>query len=399
MLTAIWRLNLAILSLKDKQKFWPQCYCKFIEVCLFYAELIPQISGESLMPVTTIEWLENKVKIIDQTRLPAELIYLHIDQVEILGEAIKKLRVRGAPAIGIAGAFGVLLAIQHFHGENKNQFFAALDRAVDYLRGTRPTAVNLSWALERMRRTAEAHRREAIAQIKKLLFAEANKIYEEDRQTCRALGRHGAELIPNPATIITHCNTGALATADFGTALGVLFSAHAQGKKLHVFVDETRPLLQGARLNMWELMQEGISCTLICDNTAAFVMQRQKIGCCIVGADRIARNGDTANKIGTYSLAVNAQKHGVPFYVAAPISTIDFNINTGEQIPIEERVAEEVAEGFGKRTTPVGAQVYNPAFDVTPHHLISAIITEAGVIRPPYEQNLPLLLARDLLEL
>jgi methylthioribose-1-phosphate isomerase len=346
------------------------------------------------MPVTTIEWIDNKVKIIDQTRLPAELVYLHIDQVEILAEAIKKLRVRGAPAIGIAGAFGVLLGIQQLHGEDKNQFFAELDRVITCLRGTRPTAVNLSWALERVRRAAEIHRQEPVAEIKKILVAEAQKIYEEDRQTCRALGRHGAELLPDPAIVITHCNTGALATADFGTALGVLFTAHAQGKKLHVFVDETRPLLQGARLNMWELMQEGIPCTLMSDNAAAFVMQRQKVDCCIVGADRIARNGDTANKIGTYSLAVNAQRHGVPFYVAAPISTIDFNIASGAEIPIEQRAAEEVTDGFGRRTAPLGAPVYNPAFDVTPHELIGAIITEAGVIRPPYERNLPILQVR-----
>lgn len=232
-----------------------------------------------------------------------------------------------------------------------------------------------------------------MAQIKNALFAEANQIFAEDQQTCRAIGRHGAALIPNPATIITHCNTGALATADFGTALGVVFTAHAQGKKLHVFVDETRPLLQGARLNMWELMQENIPCTLICDNAAAFVMQRRKIDCCLVGADRIARNGDTANKIGTYALAVNAQKHGVPFYVVAPLSTIDFNINTGREIPIEERPAEEITAGFGRRTAPLNARVYNPAFDVTPNELITAIITDAGVIYPPHELNLPSLQA------
>jgi methylthioribose-1-phosphate isomerase len=346
------------------------------------------------MPVTTIEWLDNKVKLIDQTKLPGELVHLHVDQVEVLGEAIKKLRVRGAPAIGIAGAFGVLLGVQHFRGEDKNQFFTEMDRVISYLRGTRPTAVNLSWALERMRRTAETNEEKTISQIKQSLFVEAQKIFAEDRETCRALGRHGAALIPNPATIITHCNTGALATADFGTALGVLFTAHAQGKKLHVFVDETRPLLQGARLNMWELMQEGIACTLICDNAAAFVMQRRKIDCCIVGADRIARNGDTANKIGTYSLAVNAQKHGIPFYVAAPISTIDFGLATGKEIPIEQRAAEEITEGFGRRTAPPHAVVYNPAFDVTPHDLITAIITEAGVIQPPYERYLPKLQSR-----
>jgi len=344
------------------------------------------------MPVTTIEWRENKVRLIDQTRLPLELVHLHIDEVEILGEAIKKLRVRGAPAIGVAAAFGVLLGIQKLPGEDKEKFFSELDRVITYLRGTRPTAANLAWALERMRRIAEAHRQQAVAQIKNELFAEANKIFLEDQQTCRAIGRHGAGLIPDAATIITHCNTGALATADFGTALGVLFTAHAQGKKLHVFVDETRPLLQGARLNMWELMQEKIPCTLICDNMAAFVMQRRKVDCCVVGADRIARNGDTANKIGTYSLAVNAQKHNVPFYVVAPISTIDFKINTGREIPIEERAAEEITEGFGRRTTPPNAPVYNPAFDVTPNDLITAIITEAGVIHPPYVQNLPELL-------
>ncbi len=347
------------------------------------------------MPVTTIEWLDNKVKLIDQTKLPGELVHLHIDQVEALGEAIKKLRVRGAPAIGIAGAFGVLLGVQHFHGEDKSRFFAELDRTITYLLGTRPTAVNLSWALERMRRTADKNKEKTISQIKQLFFAEAQKIFVEDQETCRALGRHGAALIPDPATIITHCNTGALATADFGTALGVLFTAHAQGKKLHVFVDETRPLLQGARLNMWELMQEGIACTLICDNAAAFVMQRQKIDCCLVGADRITRNGDTANKIGTYSLAVNAKKHGIPFYIAAPISTIDFSLATGREIPIEQRAAEEITEGFGRRTAPPQAVVYNPAFDVTPHELIAAIITEAGVIRPPYERHLPELRARS----
>ncbi|MCG3119186.1 MAG: Methylthioribose-1-phosphate isomerase [bacterium] len=340
------------------------------------------------MPVTTIAWIDHKVRLIDQTKLPTDLVYLDIDEVETLGEAIKKLRVRGAPALGVAGAFGVLLGLQKFHDEEKAKFFLELQRVVTYLRGTRPTAVNLAWALERMQRIAEAHREQPLAQIKNALFAEANKIFVEDQQTCRAIGRHGAALIPDPATIITHCNTGALATADFGTALGVAFTAHAQGKKLHIIVDETRPLLQGARLNMWELLQENIPCTLICDNMAAFVMQRRKIDCCLVGADRIARNGDTANKIGTYSLAVNAQKHGVPFYVVAPVSTIDFNIASGQEIPIEERAAEEITEGFGRRTAPFNVEVYNPAFDVTPNDLITAIITEAGAIRPPYAQNL-----------
>ncbi|MDZ7301070.1 MAG: S-methyl-5-thioribose-1-phosphate isomerase [candidate division KSB1 bacterium] len=341
------------------------------------------------MPVTTIEWTDNKVKIIDQTKLPAELVYVDIERVEDLGEAIKTLRVRGAPAIGIAGAFGVLLGVQKFSAENTAQFFTELDRVIAFLLHTRPTAVNLSWALDRMRRTAESHRDQPIARIKAALLNEAHKIFAEDQQACRAIGRHGAVLIPNPATIITHCNTGALATADFGTALGLIFTAHAQGKKLHVFVDETRPLLQGARLSMWELMHEGIPSTLICDNAAAFVMQRRKIDCCLVGADRIARNGDVANKIGTYSLAVNAQKHGIPFYVVAPTSSIDCNIDTGKGIPIEERAAEEVTESFGRRIAPAGAAVYNPAFDITPNELITAIVTEAGIIRPPYDRHLP----------
>lgn len=340
------------------------------------------------MPVSTIAWQNDKIRMIDQTRLPAELVYLDIIALEVLGEAIKSLRVRGAPALGVAGAFGVLISAQSFRSEDTSAFFAQLERDIAYLRATRPTAVNLGWALDRMKRVLETHRAANISAIKAALHTEAERIFEEDRRTCRALAEHGAALVPQHATVITHCNTGALATADFGTALGVLFAAHAHGKKLHVFVDETRPLLQGARLNMWELMNEGIDCTLICDNTAAFVMQRRKIDFCIVGADRIAANGDTANKIGTYSLAVNAQKHGVPFYIAAPISTIDFNIRTGVEIPIEERSAEEVTNGFGRRTAPEGARVYSPAFDVTPNELIAAIITEAGVIRPPFEKNL-----------
>ncbi|RMD88777.1 MAG: S-methyl-5-thioribose-1-phosphate isomerase, partial [Calditrichaeota bacterium] len=249
-------------------------------------------------------------------------------------------------------------------------------------------AVNLSWALNRMKKMAEENRARAIPEIKQILVKEALQIWEEDRQICRRMGRHGAELIKDGMNILTHCNTGALATADYGTALGVIFTVHQQGKKIHVYVDETRPLLQGARLNMWELMHEGIDATLICDNTAAFVMQQGKVDCVILGADRIARNGDTANKIGTYNLAVLAEKHKLPFYVAAPVSTIDFNIQNGAQIPIEERAPEEVTEGFGKRTAPRGAKVYSPAFDITPNELITAIITEEGILYPPFEENL-----------
>lgn len=340
------------------------------------------------MPVTTIKWVNGKVRMIDQTKLPQELVYLEIDDVENLGEAIKSLRVRGAPAIGIAGAFGVVLGIQNFKGEDKAPFFKKLKDTADYLLTTRPTAVNLSWAINRMKRVAEKYSDKSITQIKERLLQEALKIWEEDREICRRIGKHGAKLIKDGFNILTHCNTGALATADYGTALGVIFAAKEEGKRVRVFADETRPLLQGARLNVWELMNEGIDVTLICDNTAAFVMQQNKINCVIVGADRIARNGDTANKIGTYNLAVLAEKHTIPFYVAAPFSTIDFNIKNGSEIPIEERAPEEITEGFGKRTAPAGAKVYSPAFDVTPHELITAIITEQGVIEPPFEQNL-----------
>lgn len=340
------------------------------------------------MPVKTIEWLDGTVRMIDQTRLPEELVHLDIREVETLAEAIKSLRVRGAPAIGIAGAFGILLGIQDFAGTDKDAFFAQLRKTADFLVATRPTAVNLSWAVKRMLKTAEAHREHPIPDLKQTLQQEALAIYEEDRETCRKLGKHGAQLLKDNARVLTHCNTGALATADYGTALGVVFAAHEQGKKVSVFADETRPLLQGARLNTWELMNEGIDVTLICDNTAAFVMQQKKIDCVIVGADRIARNGDTANKIGTYNVAVLAEKHGIPFYVAAPFSTIDFSLKSGAEIPIEERDPMEVTNGFGKLTAPQNTKVYSPAFDITPHELITAIITEEGVIEPPFEINL-----------
>lgn len=340
------------------------------------------------MPVTTIEWCDDKVRMIDQTRLPGELVHLDIEDLTVLGEAIKSLRVRGAPAIGIAGAFGILLGIQYFETEDRSRFFQELEQTAQYLDGTRPTAVNLTWATKRMLKKANDCRDHSVPELKRILKEEALAIWQEDRRTCRQLGKHGAELLEDGSSILTHCNTGALATADFGTALGVVFAAHAQGKKIHVYADETRPLLQGARLNTWELMNEGINVTLICDNTAAFVMQQGKVDCVILGADRIAANGDTANKIGTYSVAVIAEKHKVPFYVAAPFSTIDFDLENGSQIPIEERAAAEVTEGFGRRTAPEGTKVYSPAFDVTPNELITAIITEKGVIYPSFEKNL-----------
>jgi len=340
------------------------------------------------MPVTTIEWTNNQIRMIDQTKLPEELTYLEISDTEVLAEAIKSLRIRGAPAIGIAGAFGMVLGVQNFAGEEKEVFFKQLKETSEYLNATRPTAVNLSWAIQRMNGVAEQNKDKPVAEIKEQLLKEAQTIWEEDRKICRRLGKHGAKLLKDGFNVLTHCNTGALATVDYGTALGVVFAANEEGKKLHVYADETRPLLQGARLNVWELMNESIDVTLICDNTAAFVMQQKKIDCAIVGADRIAANGDTANKIGTYNVAVLCEKHGVPFYVAAPYSTIDFNLRNGSQIPIEERAAEEITEGFGKRTAPLNTKVYSPAFDITPNELIAGIITEEGVIEPPYEINL-----------
>jgi len=343
------------------------------------------------MPVTTIEWLDGKIRLIDQTQLPQKLVHLLIDDVEHLGEAIRKLRIRGAPAIGVAAAFGVLLGVQQTDDHNHEAFFAALNKTATFLRNTRPTAVNLAWALEQMLQTAHAYKERPVPAIKKALLEKALALYQADRDTNRRLAAHGATLIPPKAEIITHCNTGALATVDYGTALGVIFHAHAQGKKIHVWVDETRPLLQGARLNMWELMHEGIDASLICDNTAAFVMQKHPIDLCIVGADRIALNGDTANKIGTYSVAIAAKHHGIPFYIAAPVSSIDFSITEGSEIPIEQRDPGEVTHGFGRQTAPETCKVYSPAFDVTPHALISAIITEKGIVYPPFEEAIPML--------
>ncbi|CAI8021334.1 Methylthioribose-1-phosphate isomerase [Geodia barretti] len=309
---------------------------------------------------------------IDQTLLPNEFKYIYCDDLPSTWEAIKSLRVRGAPAIGIAGALGAVLGIWNSAAKTYEAFAAELKSA-------RPTAVNLFWALDRISRTAEEN---------KVLLAEALEIIAEDKAMCRAIGQHGMALLNENDTILTHCNAGGLATSDYGTALAVMFSAHKAGKQIQVYADETRPLLQGARLTTWELMQAGIDVTLICDNMAAQVMKEGKIQCVIVGADRIAANGDTANKIGTYNVAILAEAHGIPFYVAAPTSTLDFALETGAEIPIEQRAAEEVTKGFGKLTAPEGVKVYSPAFDVTPAALVTAIITEKGIARAPYTENL-----------
>lgn len=317
--------------------------------------------------VETLRWVGNEnghLVLIDQTRLPTELVEIECRTVEAVWEAIKQLRVRGAPAIGISAAYGTVVGLQSGR---------SLEEVTSYLASSRPTAVNLFWALERMKTAALQ---------KKSLLAEARAIHEEDRAMCHAIGRYGAELLASGSGVLTHCNAGGLATAEYGTALSVFFTAQDQGKQLHVFVDETRPLLQGARLTAWELAQRGIKATLICDNMAAQVMREGKVQAVIVGADRITANGDTANKIGTYSVAVLAHAHNIPFYVAAPTSTFDLSLESGDLIPIEQRNSTEITHGFGKQTAPDGIDVYNPAFDVTPARLIKAIITERGIIEP-----------------
>jgi methylthioribose-1-phosphate isomerase len=336
--------------------------------------------------VETLRWVGDErghLVVIDQTRLPLELIEHECRDVESVWEAIKQLRVRGAPAIGIAAAYGVVIGLSAATDSGEAAFFARLDDVTDYLARSRPTAVNLFWALDRMKTKAAALRStKPPALIHADLLAEAQAIHEEDRVICRAIGRYGAELIGNGMGVLTHCNAGGLATAEYGTALSVLFTCQDQGKRLHVYVDETRPLLQGARLTAWELAQRGIEATLICDNMAGQVMRERRVQAVIVGADRIAANGDTANKIGTYSVAVLAAAHEIPFYVAAPTTTFDLSIDSGEQIPIEQRSPDEITHGFGRTTAPEGIGVYNPAFDVTPARLIRAIITERGLIQP-----------------
>ena len=335
--------------------------------------------------IETLRWVGDErghLVLIDQTRLPVELIEIECRDVEAVWQAIKQLRVRGAPAIGIAAAYGVVIGLQPTPGADADAFQRRLIEVTEYLATSRPTAVNLFWALDRMKAKATSLRGQRPAEIHRALLAEAKAIHEEDRAMCHAIGRYGAQLLADRSGVLTHCNAGGLATAEYGTALSVLFTAQDQGKQLHVFVDETRPLLQGSRLTAWELAQRGIQATLICDNMAAQVMREKRVQAVIVGADRIAANGDTANKIGTYSVAVLANAHGIPFYVAAPTSTFDLSIESGDQIPIEQRSREEITHGFGRQTAPDGIGVYNPAFDVTPAALIKAIITERGIIEP-----------------
>ncbi len=348
------------------------------------------------MPVETINWKNGKIRFIDQTLLPGKLKFVECDNVARLWKAIKRLEIRGAPAIGIAGALGVLLATNNCRSLRYDIFLRDLRKNIKYLASSRPTAVNLFWALAKMERVAKSNADKDVGAIRKLLLKEALRILEDDKNSCRSMARYGSSLVKTGDTILTHCNAGGLATADYGTALGVLFESKRLGKKIKVYADETRPLLQGARLTAWELMNEDIDTTLICDNMAASLMAKRRIDKIFVGADRIASNGDTANKIGTYSLAVLAKYHGVPFYVVAPVSTFDFKIKTGRDIPIEERSADEVRTIMGREIAPGSVKVYNPAFDVTPNGLISAIITEKGIFRKPYRASLKKLRNRDI---
>lgn len=350
------------------------------------------MKGVLTMPLGALEWKDGELTIIDQTLLPLRCERVALQTAESVWEAIKTLQVRGAPAIGLCAAFGVLVALKEKAPKDGAGVLAAVEEATAYLATSRPTAVNLFYALDRMRAVAHAiaHEKPGItsAAFRKRLEAEAQTMFEEDRRACTAIADYGASLIRDGDGVLTHCNTGALVASDYGTALGAMFRAHEKGKKFRVYADETRPLLQGARLTAWELMQAGIDVTLICDNMAALVMREGKVQLAIVGADRIAANGDTANKVGTYSVAIVAKAHGVPFYVAAPLSTFDFDLEDGSGIPIEERKPEEITRGFGKQTAPDGVRVYNPAFDVTPADLIAGIVTEKGILRPPYRESI-----------
>jgi methylthioribose-1-phosphate isomerase len=340
----------------------------------------------------TITWigdLPGHVRLIDQTLLPTELLCRDCRTVPEIWEAIRVLRVRGAPAIGVAAAMGVVLGMQGWGGGTREAYGQQLHEVTAYLQTSRPTAVNLFWALERMEACfGRADSSASVDELTRLLLCEALAIEKEDRRMCRAIGEHGAGLIADGQGVLTHCNAGGLATADYGTALAVMFRAAELGRQFHVFADETRPLLQGARLTTWELQQRGIPVTLICDSMAAQVMKEGRIQLVIVGADRIASNGDTANKIGTYGVAVLAQAHSIPFYVAAPSSTFDRRIASGQDIPIEQRDPSEITHGFGRQTAPTGIQVYNPAFDVTPARYIQGLITEKGLIQPVSEASI-----------
>ena len=338
--------------------------------------------------IKTLEWTETGVRFIDQTKLPTEEVYVTCKDYKEVANAIRTMIVRGAPAIGVAAAMGVAIGVQRSKATTLTELERQLDVVSNAIAETRPTAVNLFWAIRRMREKFDELRSLPVERIKTELVAEAQRMHVEDIAANEAMGQHGAVLLPDSGGILTHCNAGALATAGYGTALGVIRAAVESGKKLHVFADETRPFLQGSRLTAWELMKDGIPTTVIADNMAGAMMRQGKIGAVVVGADRIAANGDVANKIGTYTVAVLAKEHGIPFYVAAPTSTVDLNTPDGSKIPIEQRASTEVTHLAGKQIAPYAVRVENPAFDVTPSKYVAAIITERGVARAPYEESL-----------
>jgi methylthioribose-1-phosphate isomerase len=338
----------------------------------------------------TIDWSNDAVVMIDQRKLPATEVYVTCRTAAEVAKAIKTMVIRGAPAIGVAAAMGIALGMKRSKATGTKQFATEFQKICDVMAATRPTAVNLFWAIERMKSTfaAAAQSGASVDELRRLLEAEARAIHDEDVQSCRTMGAHGASLVPDTAKILTHCNAGALATAGYGTALGVIRAAAEQGKQIAVLADETRPFLQGARLTAWELVKDGIDTTVITDNMAASMMRLGHVDLVVVGADRIAANGDVANKIGTYGVAVLAREHGIPFYVAAPLSTIDLQTPDGTHIPIEERNDREVTHVGASRLTPEGARIRNPAFDVTPAKYVTAIVTERGIARAPYEASL-----------
>ncbi|MFQ5933190.1 MAG: S-methyl-5-thioribose-1-phosphate isomerase [Dehalococcoidia bacterium] len=334
----------------------------------------------------TIEWVDNKVRLLDQTRLPLEEVYLDLASYQEVVKAIKEMRVRGAPALGVAAAYGVVLGSEEIRATSKEEFMAKLNPVIEALASSRPTAVNIRWALERMKTVVD--KAEGTADIKGALLDEALTIQRQDEEANRLMGEYGVELLQGATNVMTHCNAGALATAGYGTALGVIRAATEKGRPLRVFATETRPFLQGSRLTAWELARDDIDVTVITDSMVGHFLKGGEVDCVIVGADRIAANGDVANKIGTYPIAVLAKENDIPFYVAAPVSTIDLSISSGQEIPIEERSADEVVKFAGVRVAPEGVSVANPAFDVTPHRYVSAIVTERGIAREPYTEAL-----------
>jgi methylthioribose-1-phosphate isomerase len=343
--------------------------------------------------IQTLEWTDNGVRFLDQTKLPTEEVYVNAKTYQEVADVIRNMVVRGAPAIGVAAGMGVALGVKNSTAGNVADLKRDLDQISDVIGKTRPTAVNLFWAIRRMQQKFETLQTLSVGEIKLAIVEEAVRMHAEDIAINQAMGKHGAALMPSTGSVLTHCNAGALATAGYGTALGVIRAAVEQGKKIHVYADETRPFLQGSRLTAWELVKDGIPTTVISDNMSGAMMRQGKIGAVIVGADRIAANGDVANKIGTYTVAVLAKEHGIPFYVAAPISTVDLETSDGSKIPIEQRNPAEVTTIAGKRMTPEGVQIENPAFDVTPAKYVTAIVTERGIARAPYEESLRELVA------